>query len=165
MLVLTYSDYYDNMSDMTDLCKNNKVVFDFKLFDIPNTMRRNIRTLAELGGYAVTIADDPYNSMGINEAYRAGEEYGIKTIIGEVDQIMEPIKIENLEDVQFIVGCLISLELSDSKYKDMTVEGGYYEALNNLFLRDTTSTVIEERMEKNEKSISNFINAWMNRKC
>ena len=84
MLVLNYSDYYTNMRDISDLCKTDKVVFDFKLFDIPNTMRRNIKTLANLGGHAVTVADDPLNYPGIDEAKRAGKEYGIEIIVGRV---------------------------------------------------------------------------------
>ena len=42
MIVINYADY-TNLQGMSALCKTNKVVFDFKLFDIPNTMRLNIR--------------------------------------------------------------------------------------------------------------------------
>ena len=84
MLVLNYSDYYTNMRDISALCKTNKVVFDFKLYDIPATMRRNIKTLAKLGGHAVTVSDDALNYPGIAEAKQAGKEYGIEIIVGRV---------------------------------------------------------------------------------
>ena len=83
MIVLNYADFTSN-ADISALCKTNKVVFDFKLYDIPATMRRNIKTLAELGGHAVTIADHPLNCMGITEAKQAGKEYGIEIIVGRV---------------------------------------------------------------------------------
>ena len=82
-VVLTYSDFAE-IPDIAEFCKANTVIFDFKLYDIPNTMRRNIKKCAELGGYAVTIADHPGNSVGISEANQAGEEYGIKIILGAV---------------------------------------------------------------------------------
>ena len=66
-------------------CKSDNVVFDFKLFDIESTMRRNVKRCAELGAYAVTISDDPLNVLGVIAAKRAGEEFGIKIIVGDVE--------------------------------------------------------------------------------
>ena len=88
MLVINYSDFTEPQ-DMSELCKNNKVIFDLKLYDIPKTMRRNIKTCADFGGYAVTIADDELNYNGIAEAMICGEEYGIGIILGSVDAIKE----------------------------------------------------------------------------
>ena len=41
MIVINYSNY-TNLQEVSDLCKTDTVVFDFKLYDIPSTMRRNI---------------------------------------------------------------------------------------------------------------------------
>ena len=84
MIVINYSDF-TNLQGMSALCKTNKVVFDFKLFDIPNTMRRNISTLAKIGGHAVTISDDALNYPGIAEAKQAGLDFGIEIIIGSLN--------------------------------------------------------------------------------
>ena len=84
MLVLNYSDFMDRR-DISDLCKKNTVVFDFKLWDIPTTMRRNVKTCAELGGHSVTVADHPLNHDGITEALQAGKKYGIEIIVGNID--------------------------------------------------------------------------------
>ena len=86
MLVLNYSDFMDRR-DISDLCKKNTVVFDFKLWDIPTTMRRNVKTCAELGGHAVTVADHPLNHDGITEALQAGKKYGIEIIVGSIDRM------------------------------------------------------------------------------
>ena len=83
MIVINYSDF-TNAPDISALCKTNKVIFDFKFYDIPSTMRRNIKKCAELGGHAVTIADDPLNCMGIDEALQAGKDFGIEIIVGRV---------------------------------------------------------------------------------
>ena len=85
MIVINYADF-TNVQDISNLCKTDTVIFDFKLYDIPNTMRRNIKSLAELGGHAVTIADDPLNCTGITEAKQAGKEYGIKIIVGSLKE-------------------------------------------------------------------------------
>ena len=82
MKIINYSDFIDRKT-MIELCKKEKVIFDFQLWDIPNTMRRNIKTSAELGAYAITIADNPLNVQGIKEAYKAGEKYNIKIILGK----------------------------------------------------------------------------------
>ena len=84
MIVINYADF-TNLQEMSDLCKTDTVVFDFKLYDIPATMRRNIKTLAELGGHAVTVADDPLNYLGIAEAKQAGLDFGIEIIIGSLN--------------------------------------------------------------------------------
>ena len=86
MLILNYADFTD-YADISELCKTNAVIFDFKLYDIPATMRRNIKTLAEFGGHAVTIANDPLNYLGITEAKQAGREYGIEIIVGCIHQL------------------------------------------------------------------------------
>ena len=86
MVIINYSDYIEfaNQQEISDFCKANQVIFDFKLWDIPKTMRRNIKTLAELGGHAVTVTDDPYFQSGVSEAQAAGKEYGIKIIVGSI---------------------------------------------------------------------------------
>ena len=83
-VVLNYADF-TIIPDMTEFCKANTVIFDLKLYDIPHTMRRDIKKCAELGGYAVTVADHPGNYPGMVESKKAGEEYGIKIIVGDVD--------------------------------------------------------------------------------
>ena len=83
MIVLNYSDW-TNHDDIAELCKSNTVICDFKLYDIPKTMRRNIKTLAELGVSAVTVADDMLNFLGIAESQKAGKEYGITIIVGDI---------------------------------------------------------------------------------
>ena len=85
MVILNYADWTDT-GIIVELCKTEKVIFDFKLYDIPNTMRRNIKTCAKWGGYAVTIADHPYNDAGIIEARKSGRDYGIKIIVGDGDR-------------------------------------------------------------------------------
>lgn len=82
VVVLTYSDFFD-VEDIASLCRDNNVVLDFKLYDIPATMRRNIRTCANIGASTVTVADCPLNCPGISEAHKAGNEYGIKIIVGD----------------------------------------------------------------------------------
>ena len=84
MIVLNYTDFI-NAKDISNLCKANIVIFDFKLYDIPNTMRRNVKTCAQLGAEAVTVADHPLNHDGITEALQAGKKYGIEIIVGEVN--------------------------------------------------------------------------------
>ena len=84
MIVINYADF-TNIPEMFDLCKTDTVVFDFKLYDIPATMRRNIKTLAELGGHAVTISDDALNYPGIAEAKQAGLDFGIEIIVGSLN--------------------------------------------------------------------------------
>ena len=83
MVVLNYADF-TNKEDISDLCRANTVIFDFKLYDIPKTMRRNVKTCANLGANAVTVADDAGNCMGIAEAKKAGDEYGIRIIVGDI---------------------------------------------------------------------------------
>lgn len=82
MRILNYSDVISK--DISEICKTEKVILDLKLHDIPNTMRRNVKTCAELGAIAVTVADHPFNIHGIKEAVKAGEEFGINIIIGAV---------------------------------------------------------------------------------
>lgn len=85
MIKINYADF-TNSTDIANLCKTDHVVFDFKLFDIPATMRRNVKTCAELGGRAVTVANNPLNCDGITEAQKAGEEYGIQIIVGDITE-------------------------------------------------------------------------------
>ena len=59
-------------------------ILDFKLFDIPNTIERNIKACSELGAKAVTIADHPLNRQGIERAIECSEKYGIEIIIGDI---------------------------------------------------------------------------------
>ena len=82
-IVLNYADF-TNAEDVSNLCRANTVVLDFKLYDIPTTMRRNIKTCADLGVSAVTIADDTGNCIGIAEAKKVGKEYGIRIIVGDI---------------------------------------------------------------------------------
>ena len=63
------------------------ILLDFKLYDIPETMRRNIKTCAKLGAAAVTVADHPLNCDGIEAALEAGMEYGIEIIIAGFDKL------------------------------------------------------------------------------
>ena len=84
MLVLNYSDF-TGFTDISELCKTNTVVCDFKLYDIPATMRRNVKSCAEMGASAVTIADHWGNGPGIIEAKKAGKEYGIEIIVGCIE--------------------------------------------------------------------------------
>ena len=65
-------------------CKG--AILDFKLYDIPSTMRRNVKRCAELGAAAVTVADHPLNCMGITAAREAGKEYGIQIIVAGIDE-------------------------------------------------------------------------------
>ena len=76
-----YSDYF-NHENIKEFCAENKVIFDFNLYDIPATMRRNIKTCAEIGAFGVTVANHPGNALGISEAYQAGKDYDIKIIMG-----------------------------------------------------------------------------------
>ena len=85
ILILNVSDY-PGREGLSKICKDNKVILDFKLWDIISTMRRNIKSFADSGCYAVTISDHPLNFQGIEEAKKAGEEYGIKIIIGDVTE-------------------------------------------------------------------------------
>ena len=77
MLIINYADF------TTSICQTDDVILDFKLFDIPSTMRRNVEKCAKFGAIAVTVADDPLNGPGIVEAKKAGEEYGIQIIVGD----------------------------------------------------------------------------------
>ena len=77
MRVVNYSDFEGAVN------KSDNVIFDFKLFDIPSTMRRNIKMCSQLGATAVTIADNPLNQLGIHEALKAGQDYDIGIIIGQ----------------------------------------------------------------------------------
>ena len=78
MKVLNYSD----LTDISKQCESGDVVLDLKLFDIPSTMRRNIKKCAELGAVAVTVAENVLNYEGILVALKSGKEYGIEIIIG-----------------------------------------------------------------------------------
>ena len=79
---INYSDY-TTQEEIKELCSKERVIFDFNFWDIPNTMRRNVKALAELGGYGVTVANHPLNDEGIAEAQKVGAEYGILIILGE----------------------------------------------------------------------------------
>jgi len=81
MLILNYSDITD---DIADICKEEKVILDLKLWDIESTMVRNVKICAKLGAYAVTVTDHPLNSEGIIAAKQAGKKYGIKIIVGDI---------------------------------------------------------------------------------
>ena len=81
--ILNYADF-TNKEDIYSLCQSTQVICDFKLYDIPATMRRNVKTCAELGVSAVTVSNHKGNSEGIIEAQKAGKEYGIKIIVGNV---------------------------------------------------------------------------------
>ena len=59
-------------------------ILDLNLYDIPQTMRRNVKTCANLGASAVTVADTPYNAQGIEAALEAGKEHGIKIILKKI---------------------------------------------------------------------------------
>ena len=84
MTIINWADY-TNSQKMSNLCKTDTVIFDLKFYDIPATMRRNVRTCAELGGHAVTVSDDPLNYPGIAEALQAGKDYGIEIIVGSLN--------------------------------------------------------------------------------
>ena len=79
---INYSDY-TTQEEIKEFCSKERVIFDLNLYDIPNTMRRNVKACAELGAYAVTVANHPGNVLGIAEAQKAGAEYGIQIILGE----------------------------------------------------------------------------------
>lgn len=83
VVVLNYADF-TNQEDISNLCRTDTVICDFKLYDIPATMRRNVKTCAELGASAVTVSDHAYNRDGIIEAKKAGEEFGIRIIVGDI---------------------------------------------------------------------------------
>ena len=81
--IINYADF-TNEKDITNLCKTGEVIFDFKLWDIPTTMRRNVKKCAKLGGYAVTVSDHSLNYEGISVAKEAGKKYGIQIIVGNI---------------------------------------------------------------------------------
>ena len=103
-LTINYSNM-GSIEDLRKLCKENKVIFDFRLYDIPNTMRRNVKQCAKWGGYAVTVAGHPYNRDGVKEAIKTGEEYGIKIImkytVNEVKDFLESLDISLIDDIDF----------------------------------------------------------------
>jgi len=77
-----YSDFFE-CNNIREYCRKNKVIFDFNLYDIPATMRHNIKTCADIGAFGITVANHPGNALGIKEAYLAGVEYDIEIIMGE----------------------------------------------------------------------------------
>ena len=84
MKIINYSDLMDiDRETIKEICAKEKVVFDFKFFDIEATMKRNVMKCAEMGGYAVTVADNILNRQGISTALEAGRKYGINIIVGD----------------------------------------------------------------------------------
>ena len=83
MRTIDYSNLPCEEEIIKNICSKEKVLFDFNFFDIPSTMRRNIKACASLGGYAVTVANTPLNREGIIEAQKACKEYNIKIVLGE----------------------------------------------------------------------------------
>lgn len=79
MIKINWSDFTD-FESMKSLCQKEKVILDFNLWDIPNTMRRNIKAFAEIGAYAMTVSNHPWNAKEISQVKAWGKEYGIKII-------------------------------------------------------------------------------------
>ena len=86
MQIIKYSDFME-IPDIAAFCQSHEVIFDFKLFDIPNTMHRNVKTAAEIGAAAITVADHPYNQAGIAAARAAGDRYGIQIVVGDLAEV------------------------------------------------------------------------------
>ena len=83
MKILNYSDL---TPDTSEICKTEDVILDLMLYDIPATMRRNIKICSKLGARAVTVSNHCGNAVGIEEAIKCGEEYEIEIILRDVNE-------------------------------------------------------------------------------
>ena len=96
--ILVRLGYTDLMEmDLVHFCLTNDVLLDIKMFDIPSTMRRNVKKCAELGAKAVSVADHPLNVMGIEAAEEVGRALGVLVV---PVQLREDIRLDGYRIVE-----------------------------------------------------------------